>query len=148
MDVRYQSFAEALESFTYLTEVDMATLATQLDNRLIDGLENGKAQKFEYTLELCWKAIKFALKEQEGIDEASPKKVVKAWYLTGHLSEDDYLALIAAIDDRNKLSHIYDAEEFTLIIARLPECAQLMQRVKKHSMHNLLSAHPDPLESP
>ncbi|MBK6636169.1 MAG: nucleotidyltransferase substrate binding protein [Rhodocyclaceae bacterium] len=109
----------------------MAALATQLDERLIDGLDNGKAQKFEYTLELCWKAIKVALKEQEGIDEASPKKVVKAWYLAGHLSEDDYLALIAAIDDRNKLSHIYDPEAFATIVARLPTYAKLMQRVSK-----------------
>ncbi len=131
MDVKIKAFAEALESFSYLAAVDMTVLAIQLDKRLIDGLENGKAQKFEYTLELCWKAIKAALKEQDGIDEASPKKVVKAWYLAGHLSEDDYLALIAAIDDRNKLSHIYDAEAFMAIVARLPEYAKLMQRVNK-----------------
>ena len=131
MDVRHKAFTETLESFSYLTEVDMAALATQLDERLIDGLDNGKAQKFEYTLELCWKAIKVALKEQEGIDEASPKKVVKAWYLAGHLSEDDYLSLIAAIDDRNKLSHIYDPEAFATIVARLPTYAKLMQRVSK-----------------
>lgn len=131
MDVRHKAFTEALESFSYLTEVDMAALATQLDKRLIDGLENGKAQKFEYTLELCWKAIKAALKEQEGVDEASPKKIVKAWYLAGHLPEDDYLALIAAINDRNKLSHIYDAHEFTAIVNRLPDYARLMQRVSK-----------------
>lgn len=131
MAIRLQAFSEALETFSYLTEVDMAALARQLDPRLVDGLENGKVQKFEYTLELCWKAIKAALKEQEGIDEASPKKVIKAWYLTGHLSEDDYLALICAIDDRNKLSHIYDVHEFNAILARLPDYAKLMQRVKK-----------------
>ena len=129
MDVRQQAFAEALESFSYLAAVDMATLANQLDKRLIDGLENGKAQKFEYTLELCWKAIKIALKDQEGIDESSPKKMVKGWYLAGKLTEDDYLALIVAIDDRNKLSHVYDPEEFMAIVARLPEYAKLMQRV-------------------
>jgi nucleotidyltransferase substrate binding protein (TIGR01987 family) len=129
MDVRHKAFTEALESFAYLTEVDMVALSAQLDKRLLDGLDNGKAQKFEYTLELCWKTIKVALKEQEGIDEASPKKVVKAWYLAGHLPEDDYLSLIAAIDDRNKLSHIYDAEEFTAIVARLPNYARLMKRV-------------------
>ena len=107
----------------------MGALAHQLDARLIDGLNNGKAQKFEYTLELCWKAIKIALKEQDGIDEASPKKVVKAWYLAGHLSEDDYLLLMAAIDDRNKLSHVYDPEDFLSIVTRLPQYAKLMQRV-------------------
>ena len=130
MDVRYQAFDEALEAFSYLTSVDMNALATQLDPRLIDGLENGKAQKFEYTLELCWKTIKVALRDQEGIDEASPKKVVKAWYLAGHLPEGDYLGLISAIDDRNKLSHIYDPEEFRAIVARLPNHADLMRRVR------------------
>ena len=129
MDVRLQSFADALESFTYLASVDMVSLAQQLDSRLVDGLENGKVQKFEYTLELCWKAIKVALKEQEGVDEASPKKVVKAWYLAGHMSEDDYLLLMNAIDDRNKLSHIYDSDEFKVIVSRLPDYAQLLQRV-------------------
>ena len=42
MDVRLQSFADALESFTYLASVDMVSLAQQLDSRLVDGLENGK----------------------------------------------------------------------------------------------------------
>ena len=129
MDVTLVAFSEALESFVYLTSLDMAELANKLDSRIIDGLENGKAQKFEYTLELCWKAIKVALKEREGIDEASPKKVIKAWYLAGNLQEDDYLSLIAAVDDRNKLSHVYDPEEFMAIIRRLPKYADLMRRV-------------------
>jgi nucleotidyltransferase substrate binding protein (TIGR01987 family) len=129
MDVKLVAFAEALAGFDYLTSLDMAELAEKLDSRIIDGLENGKAQKFEYTLELCWKAIKSALKAQEGIDEVSPKKVIKAWYLAGNLSEDDYLGLIAAVDDRNKLSHVYDPEEFTTIIRRLPKYAELMRRV-------------------
>lgn len=129
MDVRTQSFAEALATFTYLANVDMSKLAGKLDARLIDGLENGKAQKFEYTMELCWKAIKDFLKQQEGIDEASPKKVIKAYYLAGYTNEDDYLQLTQAIDDRNKLSHIYEAEEFQAILARLPDYAAIMQRV-------------------
>lgn len=129
MDLRLRTFAEALESFSYLANVDIPALSATLDLRLIDGLQNGKAQKFEYTLELCWKAIKIFLKQHEGIDEASPKKVVKAFYLAGYLPEDDYLELIQAIDDRNKLSHIYQKREFDLIIARLPQYAQLLQRI-------------------
>lgn len=129
MDVELQAFQLALDTFAYLANVDMAELAHTLDPRLIDGIENGKAQKFEYTLELCWKTIKVALREQEGVDEASPKRIIKAWYLAGRVPEDDYLALLAAIDDRNKLSHIYDAEEFRAILARLPQHAALLQRV-------------------
>ncbi len=129
MDVRTKTFAEALDTFAYLVSVDMHALAAQLDSRLIDGLENGKAQKFEYTLELCWKAIKAALKQREGIDEASPKKVIKSFYLGGYLTENDYLTLIQAVDDRNKLSHIYEPEEFKAILVRLPRYAELMQSV-------------------
>ncbi|VFN02679.1 MAG: Nucleotidyltransferase substrate binding protein like [Candidatus Kentron sp. G] len=54
---------------------------------VLDGLQNGKAQKFEYTLEFCWKTIKVFLRQQEGIDEASPKKIIKAFYLAGHLAD-------------------------------------------------------------
>lgn len=129
MDVRLQAFAGALESYCYLVAVDMQALSVQLDPRLIDGLENGKAQKFEYTIELCWKAIKAELCRLEGTDEASPKKVVKAYYLGGHLTEGDYLALIQAIDDRNKLAHIYSPEEFKEILSRLPGYADVMGRV-------------------
>ena len=128
MDVKLQVFAEALESFAYLANVDIAALSATLDPRLIDGLQNGKAQKFEYTLELCWKTIKGFIKQHEGIDEASPKKVVKAFYLAGYIPEDEYLELIQAIDDRNKLSHIYEKREFDLIIARLPRYAGILQR--------------------
>jgi len=129
MDLRLQSFAEAVDGFAYLANVDLGALSATLDPRLIDGLQNGQAQKFEYTVELCWKAIKAFIKQREGIDEASPKKVVKAFYLAGYLPEDDYLLLVQAIDDRNKLSHIYEKREFDLIIGRLPQYAHLLRRV-------------------
>jgi len=129
MDVRLSAFADALDGFSYLVSLDMAELGKTLDERIIDGLENGKAQKFEYTVELCWKTIKQALRALEGIDEASPKKVIKAWYLAGYLDERDYLRLLEAIDDRNRLSHVYDEDAFNAIIARLPDHADLLERV-------------------
>jgi nucleotidyltransferase substrate binding protein (TIGR01987 family) len=135
MDLRLQSFSETLESFAYLTNVDIAALSSTLDPRLIDGLQNGKAQKFEYTLELGWKAIKAFVNQREGIDESSPKKVIKAFYLAGYIGENDYLALIEAIDDRNKLSHIYEMREFDLIVTRLPQYAELLQRVLEAIRH-------------
>lgn len=35
--------------------------------------------------------MKVFLKEHEGPDEASPKKIIKAYYLGGYVTEDDYL---------------------------------------------------------
>ena len=129
MDVRLNALKEANSSLTYLVSVDMDALSRQLDARLIDGIKNGVAQKFEYTFELCWKCIKDFLKRQEGIDEATPKKIVKALYLSGYVIEDDYLALLRAVDDRNLLSHIYDEAVFTEILIRIPEYARLIARV-------------------
>ena len=129
MAVRLEALSDALTGLLYLTRLDLSELAKTLDSRLIDGIENGKAQKFEYTMELCWKAIKDALREQEGLDEASPKKVIKAWYLTGHLTQDDYADLLQAIDDRNRLSHVYDEKTFRDILTRITDHAELLERI-------------------
>jgi hypothetical protein len=69
MAVRLDAFAEALDAFRYLVSLDMDALAKTLDARLVDGLENGKAQKLEYTIELCWKALKQALRERAAIGD-------------------------------------------------------------------------------
>lgn len=130
MDARIKTFQEATDTFAFLARLDLAELKQKLgDERLMDGMQNGRAQKFEYTTELCWKAIKFFLKENEGVDEASPKKIIKAYYLGGYATEDDYLQLLEAIEDRNRLSHIYDAETFNNILARLTGYASLFERV-------------------
>ncbi|MFZ3221855.1 MAG: HI0074 family nucleotidyltransferase substrate-binding subunit [Rugosibacter sp.] len=130
VDVRIKTFQEATVTFAYLARLSLAELKQKLgDERLVDGMQNGRAQKFEYTTELCWKAIKCFLKEKEGVDEASPKKIIKAYYLLGHAPEDDYLLLLDAVEDRNRLSHIYDAETFNSILARLPAYATLFERV-------------------
>jgi nucleotidyltransferase substrate binding protein (TIGR01987 family) len=130
MDVRIKVFQEATDTFTYLARLDLAALKQKLgDERLVDGMQNGRAQKFEYTTELCWKAIKCFLKEQEGVDEAAPKKIIKAYYLGGYSTEDDYVLLLEAVEDRNRLSHMYDAATFNDILARLPGYAALFERV-------------------
>jgi len=130
MDMRIKTFQEATTSFAYLARLDLAELGKKLeDERLVDGMQNGRAQKFEYTTELCWKAIKIFLKEQEGVDEASPKKAIKTYYLGGYTTEDDYLLLLDAVEDRNRPSHVYDAETFNNILVRLPGYAALFERV-------------------
>ncbi len=68
-------------------------------------------------------------KKIDGIDEAAPKKIVKAYYVGGYTTEDDYLLLLDAIEDRNRLSHINDAETFNLVLARLPDYAALFERI-------------------
>lgn len=133
MDVRISVFQEAVKTFAYLARLDMQELKYKLgDERLLDGMQNGRAQKFEYTMELCWKAIKIFIKEKDGIDEASPKKVIKAYYLGDYATEEDYLLLLEAVEDRNRLSHIYDAETFNNILTHLPRYAALFERISEN----------------
>ena len=130
MDVRIKAFQAATDTFIYLARLDVAELKQKLgDERLVDGMQNGRAQKFEYTIELCWKAIKSLLKEKEGVDEAAPENIIKAYYLGGYTTEDDYLLLLEAVEDRNRLSHMYDAATCNGILARLPGYAALFERV-------------------
>lgn len=75
MDIRIKAFQEATDTFAYLARLDLAALKQKLgDERLVDGMQNGRAQKYEYTTELCWKAIKFFLKEKEGAWMKPPPK--------------------------------------------------------------------------
>ena len=130
MDVRIKAFQEGTTAFAHLARLDLAELKKKLgDERLIDGMQNGRAQESEYTTELCWKAIEFCLKDKGGVDEASPKKIIKAHYLGGYAAEDDYLLLLDAVEDRNRLSDIYDTETFNNILQRLPGYAALFERI-------------------
>ena len=131
MDVKVRAFCDAVDGFAFLARLDMVEQARTLpDPRLVDGLQNGRAQKLEYTVELCWKALKAYLKQVEGIDESSPKKIIKASFRAELLSEDDYLLLLTALDDRNRLSHVYSDAVFMQILARLGDYATLFERIR------------------
>lgn len=129
MELRIKHFSDSLASLKYLLDVNLASLQEVLDPRLLDGLENGKAQKFEVVIKLCWKCIKDYLRENEGVDAASPKQSIKAFYTTGKIEEKTYLSLIKAIDTRNQFSHIYDEKKFNRLLQQLPDMATAMQNV-------------------
>jgi len=129
MDLKFNQFKEAVEGFSYLVKVDLAALSQVIDERLIDGIENGMAQKFEYSIELTWKMIKRFLKEQDGIEAKTPKHSVKEFYKAGYIDEAEYLRLIDMIDDRNRLSHIYDKNEFLEILKHFPLYAETFKNI-------------------
>ncbi len=110
--LKCQSFAQTVNQLSALALLDLAETTQGSMNAalVLDGLKNGLAQKFELATEQCWKAIKSVLLERDGVDEASPKKVIKAFFLAEYISESQYQNLIQAIDDRNKLAHVYGAD--------------------------------------
>ena len=84
-------------------------------------------QRFEYSFEAVWKAARTYLFEIEGIDVASPKKVLRQSRNLGLLSDEQTALGLQMVDDRNLTSHTYNAGLAERIYERLKDYANLMQ---------------------
>jgi nucleotidyltransferase substrate binding protein (TIGR01987 family) len=82
-----------------------------------DELEmDGVIQRFEFTFELFWKALKIFL-EYQGIEVRSPRDSLKEGFRIGLLDEEKiYLDML---EDRNLTSHIYDKEAAEEVFKRI-----------------------------
>jgi nucleotidyltransferase substrate binding protein (TIGR01987 family) len=87
-------------------------------NRLNDGimkfdqtndlLRDGLIQRFEFTFELAWKALK-AIFEEEGLTGLnSPKTVFREAFSAGLIEKDELW--LAMLSDRNTTAHIYNEQ--------------------------------------
>jgi nucleotidyltransferase substrate binding protein (TIGR01987 family) len=93
----------------------------RLSEALLDGYDalsrleqEGVIQRFEYTFELAWKALKDLL-FYEGFDVKSPREVIRQAFEAEYLNEDDTETALDALEKRNLLTHTY--EESTMLEA-------------------------------
>lgn len=78
--------------------------------------KDGVIQRFEFTFELLWKSLKIYLGHQ-GITVKTPRDSFKAAFKIGIITkEQEFLNML---DDRNKMSHIYNKEESEEIFMRI-----------------------------
>lgn len=77
-------------------------------------------QRFEFTFELVWKCAKEYLYTQEGIDAASPKKVIRSCREVGILSDDETEQALKMADDRNLTTYTYDESFVESLLLRFP----------------------------
>ncbi len=86
----------------------------------VDDLDrDGTIQRFEFTFELLWKAIKVIL-EYEGLYCAGPRSCIKEAARRGFLVDGEIL--LDMLEDRNKSTHIYDEETANEIFERIRDC--------------------------
>jgi nucleotidyltransferase substrate binding protein (TIGR01987 family) len=85
-------------------------------------------QRFEYSFEAVWKAARAYLFEVEGIDAASPKRVLRESRNIGLLSDEQTALGLQMVDDRNLTSHTYHEGLAQRIYERLEAYTELMQR--------------------
>lgn len=124
---KLKNLQQAISSFCEIVAVDLS----KKNAFECDVYKNAAVQKFEYTIELYWKVAKLFLFIYKGIDESSPKGVLKAFYQESQLSEENYESLLKMILHRNLLSHIYDSKQFEEIYAHLKNHAGVLAEAVK-----------------
>lgn len=70
----------------------------------------GLVQTFMFTYELGWKTLRDLLSHL-GFTVNSPRDTIRQAFEAGYLDADDCEALLRALDNRNRLSHVYSGEE-------------------------------------
>ena len=97
-----------------------AAIECRQERELTDLEKEGTIQRFEYTWELAWKTLKDYL-ENEGIalEKITPRAVLIAGVEAKIIHQPDIW--MQALDDRNKMSHIYNTVAFEQTINNIAE---------------------------
>jgi nucleotidyltransferase substrate binding protein (TIGR01987 family) len=95
---------------------------------------DGTIQRFEFTFEICWKALKAVLELQTSVAGlGTARAVIKAAYAAGWI--DNEAGWIELLDMRNATSHIYDEtaarDIYSKIKLRVPLMHAAAQSLRK-----------------
>jgi nucleotidyltransferase substrate binding protein (TIGR01987 family) len=94
---------------------------------------DGTIQRFEFSFELGWKALKETLSLSKGIDPKFPKPIFQEAFRAGWIHDEQLW--LDMLNDRNNTSHTYD-EKLALAIYRrirdryFPELQRILQVLK------------------
>lgn len=124
------NFSNALDRF--------ANVVDREDEFKVDGLEDVYldliVKRFEFTYEMCWKALKRYL-DFIGIDAKSPRAVFKESFAQGLICDEDIW--LDMIESRNLSSHIYDESEIREILDKKEIYKNAFVLVRNKLMHEL-----------
>lgn len=87
-------------------------------------MRDSAIQRFEFTFELFWKALK-ARCELDGVRVSSPREALRGGFEIGLVPDDE--AILRLLEDRNLTSHTYNETVADGIYDRLPEHARRMR---------------------
>lgn len=112
------------------TEKALERLREIADKENLSDIErDGLIQRFEFCFELIWKCGKDYLREVEGIDAASPKKVIRCLREVGILTDEETEQFLNMADDRNLTAHTYDEDLAKIMELRIREYKKLLFEV-------------------
>jgi len=84
-------------------------------------------KRFEYSFDIIWKTARQHLLSVHGIDQRSPKSVIRACRVAGLLSDEKTEAALAMADDRNLTVHTYNEAWAREVFGRLAGHAELLE---------------------
>lgn len=111
--------------------IQLGRAVDRLDEVLLeaerDVVRDATIQRFEFTFELAWKAMKRALAQVEGIEAASPKQTLQKAYAV--LCIADERAWLDMLADRNLSSRTYQEELAKQMYGRIRGYAPELRRL-------------------
>lgn len=97
-------------------ETALKRLRAALDQPKTEWTRDAAIQRFEFTFELGWKAIRRVARD-EGIDCPSPRQALKEAVRLGWIADD--AQWLTMLNDRNHTSHTYNEATAEEIFSRL-----------------------------
>ncbi len=114
--------AQFEKTITNLKEV-LERLATAGPDHAV--FRDSAIQRFEIAFDVCWKTLKEKLREEYGIETASPKKVFQESFKQGLIENDE--VWIAMTDMRNETSHAYSEQFSEKVLLELPKVTDALE---------------------
>jgi len=115
---RFKVAKKAISTLKVLTEI----------SALSDIERDAMIQRFEYSFEATWKAIKSYIEIEEGLTVSSPKSVIRASFELNLLNDTDSRLALAMVDDRNLTSHTYNEHLANEITSRIPGHYKILEK--------------------
>lgn len=118
------NFSRALERYISASNLKEELKHEGFDDIYLDLI----VKRFEFTFEMCWKALKRYL-DFLGMDMKSPRDTFKEAYSQGLLEEDGIW--LGMIEQRNLCSHIYDEYQIQEILEKIESYKMAFLGVKR-----------------
>jgi len=112
-------------------EKAVAALCEVLDEPFSVIVRDASIQRFEFSAEAVWKAVRDWLFAYESIEEYHPRGCYRALFRLGRIDEALCVRLLDLVDDRNRTSHAYVEALAQAVFEKLPDHRDTLVQVLK-----------------
>ena len=116
--VTAESFEQALRKLEEIVKMEETEI-----------IRDATIQRFEFTFELGWKALRTFLKATHGIICNSPKKCFREGLALDLYSASQTEIMLQMVDDRNETTHTYDSNKAQIIFEHIKQHYASMLRI-------------------